>query len=205
MISGLFQISCRRIVVIDDIHPKGDHDRMEFIQRMIEYRYNEVRTGATFITSNLSPEELLLNQDYSREVAERVHSRLKEIAVEELLKFIDNDFDSFLVLLLDDIPPEEFSSFSEDEYRNALRKFFIKKMKQMNLNENENARHGDQSLTEMEKMLREYRSSHRGMSNVDINTRKNKEQIKYINMRLIGCWSDRALWTAVGENLIDSG
>lgn len=71
----------RRIVIIDDIHPKGDLGRMEFIQRIIEHRYNEVRKGATFVTSNLSPAQLLLNQDYPKEVAERVYSRLREMCM----------------------------------------------------------------------------------------------------------------------------
>ena len=80
----------RRIVIIDDIHPKGDRNRLEFIQRIIEYRYNEVRTGATFVTSNLSPEELLINQDYPKEVSERVHSRLEEMTLP--IKFAADDY-----------------------------------------------------------------------------------------------------------------
>ncbi len=71
----------RKIVIIDDIHPKGDTARIEFIQRVIEYRYNEVRTGATFITSNLSMDQLVLRQDYPKEIAERVHSRLQEMCM----------------------------------------------------------------------------------------------------------------------------
>ncbi len=71
----------RRIMIIDDIHPKGDLTRMDFIQRVVEYRYNNVRTGATFITSNLPPDQLLVNTNYSKEVADRVHSRLREMCM----------------------------------------------------------------------------------------------------------------------------
>lgn len=71
----------RRVVIVDDIHPKSNRLRMDFIQRIIEYRYNEVRTGATFITSNLSPQELLLEQGYPEAVAGRIHSRLAEMCM----------------------------------------------------------------------------------------------------------------------------
>ena len=54
---------------------------MDFIQRIIEHRYNEVRTGATFITSNLSPQELLLEQGYPEAIAGRIHSRLAEMCM----------------------------------------------------------------------------------------------------------------------------
>lgn len=71
----------KKVMIIDDIHPKHGGDRLDFIQRIIEHRYNHVRTGATFITSNLSPEQLLLNQDYPKEIAERVYSRLREMCM----------------------------------------------------------------------------------------------------------------------------
>ncbi len=66
----------RRIIVIDDIHPKGDRNRRRLIEKIIEYRYNEVGTGATFITSNLSPEQLLLSSD-PEDTSPRAHSRLR--------------------------------------------------------------------------------------------------------------------------------
>lgn len=71
----------RRIVIIDDIHPKGERERMNLIQRIIERRYNEARTGATFITSNIKPEQLLSAKSYPRQIGERVHSRLQEMCM----------------------------------------------------------------------------------------------------------------------------
>ena len=71
----------RRIVIIDDIHPKGERARMDLIQRIIERRYNEARTGATFITSNIAPEQLLNAEGYPLEVGQRVHSRLQEMCL----------------------------------------------------------------------------------------------------------------------------
>ena len=69
----------RRIIIVDDLHPKGNEDRLTFIQRLIEYRYNEVRDGRIFITSNLPPDKLVTAKDYPKEVAERVSSRLQEM------------------------------------------------------------------------------------------------------------------------------
>jgi len=69
----------RRIVIIDDIHPKGERTRMDLIQRVIETRYNEARSGPTIITSNIAPKQLLSAEGYPKEVGERVHSRLQEM------------------------------------------------------------------------------------------------------------------------------
>ena len=71
----------RKIVFIDDIHHKNDNSRMEFIQRIIEQRYNEVRTGATFITSNISIDELL-PKEYPKKLVGRIQSRLHEMCMQ---------------------------------------------------------------------------------------------------------------------------
>lgn len=46
-----------RVLFIDDIHPKGDPERIRVIQQLIERRYELDRPG-TFLTTNLSAEEL---------------------------------------------------------------------------------------------------------------------------------------------------
>lgn len=71
----------RKVVMIDDIHPKDDRARLDFIQRIVEQRYNESRTGATFITSNLPPDRVLTGPNYPKEIAERGHSRLREMCM----------------------------------------------------------------------------------------------------------------------------
>ncbi len=71
----------RRIVIIDDVHPKDDRARLDFIQRIVEKRYNEYRSGATFFTSNLSPEKVLVGSNYPKEIGERGHSRLREMTM----------------------------------------------------------------------------------------------------------------------------
>ena len=63
-----------RIVFIDDIHPKGDPDRLRVIQQLIERRYELNRPG-TFLTTNLTAEEL---GDGDRTIAQRLLSRCSE-------------------------------------------------------------------------------------------------------------------------------
>jgi len=63
-----------RIVFIDDIHPKGDPDRLQVIQQLIERRYELDRPG-TFLTTNLTAEELGAGD---RTVAQRLLSRCSE-------------------------------------------------------------------------------------------------------------------------------
>ena len=60
-----------RIVFIDDIHPKGDPDRLQVIQQLIERRYELNRPG-TFLTTNLTAEELGAGD---RTIAQRLLSR----------------------------------------------------------------------------------------------------------------------------------
>ena len=84
---GITDFLSRRIVMIDDIHPKGELDRMNFIQQIIEFRYNEMRAGKMFVTSNLPMNELLSPQqsqatrDYPKEISERVNSRLAQMCM----------------------------------------------------------------------------------------------------------------------------
>jgi len=68
-----------RIVFIDDIHPKGDPDRLQVIQQLIERRYELDRPG-TFLTTNLTTEELGAGD---RMIAQRLLSRCSE----NLIKF----------------------------------------------------------------------------------------------------------------------
>ena len=70
-----------RIVFIDDVHPKGDPERIRVIQQLIERRYELDRSG-TFVTTNLSSEEL---GGGDRTIAQRLLSRCSE-------SFIQFDF-----------------------------------------------------------------------------------------------------------------
>ena len=63
-----------RIVFIDDIHPKGDPERLQVIQQLIERRYELNRPG-TFLTTNLTAEELGAGD---RTIAQRLLSRCSE-------------------------------------------------------------------------------------------------------------------------------
>jgi len=63
-----------RIVFIDDIHPKGDPERIRVIQQLIERRYELDRPG-TFLTTNLTADELGAGD---RTVAQRLLSRCSE-------------------------------------------------------------------------------------------------------------------------------
>jgi len=59
-----------RIVFIDDIHPKGDPERLQVIQQLIERRYELDRPG-TFITTNLLTEQLSGDQNISQRLLSR--------------------------------------------------------------------------------------------------------------------------------------
>jgi len=80
----------RRIIVIDDIHPKADVERAKFIQDIVEYRYNKVRQGLVFITSNLDPQKLLDVEGYDQTVAARIYSRIGEMCMS--IKFDTEDY-----------------------------------------------------------------------------------------------------------------
>lgn len=66
------------IVCIDDIHPKNEENRAKIIQEVLERRYDEGR-GATFVTSNLSPQDLVSVGAYNEKIAERIISRCAEM------------------------------------------------------------------------------------------------------------------------------
>jgi DNA replication protein DnaC len=72
-----------RIVFIDDIHPKGDPERIRVIQQLIERRYELDRPG-TFLTTNLTSEELGAGD---KMIAQRLLSRCSE----SFIKFNFND------------------------------------------------------------------------------------------------------------------
>lgn len=65
--------------MIDDLHPKGDEARAGAVQYIVEQRYNREMGGGTFVTSNLSPTELLKVGNYDPKVAARLESRCAEI------------------------------------------------------------------------------------------------------------------------------
>ena len=68
------------ILVLDDVHFKGDKKRGEGMQDLLEARYNANRT-ATFMTSNLSPEDLVKSGNEDPVLRARLLSRLKEMFV----------------------------------------------------------------------------------------------------------------------------
>lgn len=78
------------VLIIDDVHPKDDRRRLDLMQKIVEHRYNEVRRGATFITSNLSPSNVLTGPNYPKEIAERCASRLAEMCMG--IEFTSGDF-----------------------------------------------------------------------------------------------------------------
>jgi hypothetical protein len=63
-----------RILFIDDIHPKGDPERILAIQQLIERRHEFDRPG-TFLTTNLTAEELGAGD---KTIAQRLLSRCSE-------------------------------------------------------------------------------------------------------------------------------
>lgn len=66
------------IVCIDDIHPKNEEGRAKIIQEVLERRYDQ-GNGATFVTSNLSPEDLVTVGAYDPKIAARIVSRCAEM------------------------------------------------------------------------------------------------------------------------------
>lgn len=70
----LSALEMARVLFVDDIHPKGDPERMSVIQQLIERRYELDRPG-TFLTTNLTAEELGAG---NRTVAQRLLSRCSE-------------------------------------------------------------------------------------------------------------------------------
>jgi DNA replication protein DnaC len=70
----LLALEMARILFIDDIHPKGDPERILVIQQLIERRYELDRPG-TFVTTNLTAEELGAGD---RTMAQRLLSRCSE-------------------------------------------------------------------------------------------------------------------------------
>jgi DNA replication protein DnaC len=71
---ALSALETARVLFIDDIHPKGDPERILVIQQLIERRYELDRPG-TFLTTNLTAEELGAGD---RTVAQRLLSRCSE-------------------------------------------------------------------------------------------------------------------------------
>ncbi|MBI4147513.1 cell division protein ZapE [Candidatus Woesearchaeota archaeon] len=94
------------ILFLDDLHPKDDDERAKVIQEVLERRYeNDGR--ATFVTSNLSPEELVKVGNYSDKIANRIVSRCKEMFyvidtsdAEDYRQIIGNDRKKNIDLLL---------------------------------------------------------------------------------------------------------
>ncbi|MFC1451801.1 hypothetical protein ACFLSJ_00480 [Verrucomicrobiota bacterium] len=70
----LSALEAARVLFIDDIHPKGDPERILAIQQLIERRYELDRPG-TFLTTNLTAEEL---GSGDRTIAQRLLSRCSE-------------------------------------------------------------------------------------------------------------------------------
>jgi DNA replication protein DnaC len=72
----------RKVVIIDDIHTRDKYEIYEFAQKLLESRYNIVRQGPTFVTSNLPPEELFARTnkvDYPEKLTTRMKDRLEEM------------------------------------------------------------------------------------------------------------------------------
>lgn len=84
---ALSALETARVLFIDDIHPKGDPERILVIQQLIERRYELDRPG-TFLTTNLTAEELGAGD---RTVAQRLLSRCSE----NFIKFDFKDCDDW--------------------------------------------------------------------------------------------------------------
>lgn len=74
------EIASAPILIIDDLHPKGEEVRAKVIQDIIEMRYNQEKC-ATIVTSNLSPENLVRIGNYDAKIGERLVSRCNEMFV----------------------------------------------------------------------------------------------------------------------------
>jgi DNA replication protein DnaC len=67
-----------RVLLIDDLHPKGNIERAKLIQDLLEVRYNQ-KGGVTIVTSNLAPEELMGGGGYDAKILQRLLSRCDEM------------------------------------------------------------------------------------------------------------------------------
>src|SRR3989344_3604456 len=69
-----------RVLLLDDLHPKGNEERAKLIQDLLEARYNQ-QSGVTIVTSNLAPEELMKDGAYSDKILKRLLSRCEEMFI----------------------------------------------------------------------------------------------------------------------------
>lgn len=76
--AALAAITSAKVVFLDDVHPKGDPERVQIVLHVIEGRYAAGRMG-TFITTNLTTEELA---GRDAQIASRLQSRCSEMFYE---------------------------------------------------------------------------------------------------------------------------
>lgn len=106
------EIARAPILIIDDVHPKGEEVRAKVIQDIFEMRYNTTQSSATFVTSNLSPEDLVKVGKYDEKVAQRLVSRCNEM---------------FIPFEIDDT--SDYRSILAEKKKKELKKFLTKKSK----------------------------------------------------------------------------
>lgn len=68
-----------KVLFLDDVHPKGDIERLQIVLHVIEGRYAAGRMG-TFITTNLTTDELAGGKE--KHIADRLKSRCAEMFYE---------------------------------------------------------------------------------------------------------------------------
>lgn len=66
------------ILIIDDVHLRGEEQRARIVQDLLERRYNAGKR-AIFMNSNLSPEQLIQFKDFDKVLTQRILSRCREM------------------------------------------------------------------------------------------------------------------------------